>query len=125
MWTKQVVLSFFRSDFISDRWQRYPLLVALLINIIMWIVIIINIKAQDKPIPLHANAFYGVELVGSGFRFFFLPLIGLVVTGINTIISYYIFRFDQLLPSIINFCSAVLQGLLFIATLNIVFLTHT
>jgi len=115
------VVSFFREDFFSKRLIRYPLLLAAFVNIIMWIVILIKTGASSKPIPLHVNAFYGVELVDSGLFFLNIPLVGLLLLLLNTFLARYIFRYDSFLAVILNLTSAVLQILLMVATLNIIF----
>lgn len=119
---RQWFLSFFHDEFFLQKYNRYILGCSVLTNIIMWIMILINIQAQDKPIPLHANAFYGVELVGSGFLFLNLPLIGLILLIANIFLGRFILRFDKFLAQTIIAGGLIIQIFLFIASLNIVLL---
>lgn len=86
----------------------------------MWIVILIKIHAESKPIPLHFNAFYGIEFVGSGFYFLEIPFIGLVLLGINFILASKVFAMEKFLSKVMCYSTALLQVMFLIAVISIV-----
>jgi len=116
---KKVVTSFFEGSFFSDKFNRYSAASSVLINIIMWISILIKIHAQDKPIPLHFNAFYGIEFVGSGFLFLNVPLVGLLTIIVNFLLGKKLWSQDAALGYITSSASVLIQILLFIAMIAV------
>ena len=115
-------VSFFQNEFFAEPQNRYLWPAGLVINIIMWIIILIKIGGSNKPIPLHFNAFYGIELVGSGFLFLNIPLVGLVLLVLNFVLAKKIFLFDRFLSAVMAVASITLQVLLFAATAAILIL---
>ncbi len=86
----------------------------------MWILILIKIRTDYRPIPLHFNAFYGIEFVGPGFLFFELPLVGAGMMVLNLFLSRMAFRREEFLAILIAFGTAVIQLLFLIAVLNVI-----
>jgi len=84
--------------------------------------ILIKTGAANKPIPLHANAFYGVELVDSGLFFLNIPLIGILFLVLNIFLVRRLFLTDRFLSIMFSFTTPLLQILLTIASLNIILL---
>ena len=117
-----VVFSFFREDFFSNRLIRYPFFASVFTNIVMWIMILIKTGATNKPIPLHANAFYGVILVDSGLLFLSVPLIGMLLLVLNIFLTRGLYRTDRFLSVMFSFTTPLLQSLLFIASIYIILL---
>jgi len=104
----------------SDLHIRLPIIFSLVVISILWIAVLIKTRGQSDPIPLHFNAFYGVEFVGSGFLFFQIPFIGTILAAINSWLSRRIFLYDLFLSRFIawaTFAVAVLLGIAVIAIL--------
>lgn len=116
------VFSFFREDFFSEGLIKYPFYASIFINIVMWIMILIKTGATNKPIPLQANAFYGVVLVDSGLLFLNIPLIGILLLILNIFFVRKLYSSDRFLAVMFSFTTPLLQILLIIASLNIIFL---
>jgi len=113
-------LSFFQRDFFVDSLNRIPLISALLINSIIWTLILIKIRAEAKPIPLHFNAYYGIEFVGNGFLFLELPAIGLAVLLLNVYLAAKVYKVDKLLARILLFGTLAVQAVLLLAAINVI-----
>lgn len=118
IWSR--IEAFFESGFFTRRHVKYPLVSSLIINIIIWILILIKIQGEDKPVPLHFNAFYGIELVGSGLRFFVIPIVGLALFIVNLLVAKQLHRSNNLYLAVISgYGSLVIQTALLIAALAI------
>ena len=103
-----------------DALNRIFLISALLINSIIWTLILIKIRAEAKPIPLHFNAYYGIELVGNGFLFLELPAIGLAILLLNAYLASKVYKVDKLLVRILLVGGLVVQAILLLAAINVI-----
>jgi hypothetical protein len=115
-------LSFFRNDFFSYRHTRRPLLAALLVNIIQWVVIIIKTRLEVQPIPLHFNSSYGIELVGPAFWLLELPVVGLLLMALNTVLAKRLYGARPFLAILLNYGSLLIQLSLLLVLVIIIFL---
>lgn len=113
-------LSFFQRDFFVGALNRVFLVSALLINSIIWTLILIKIRAEAKPIPLHFNAYYGIELVGNGFLFLELPAIGLAIFLLNAYLAAKVYKVDKLLARMLLVGGLVGQAVLLLAAINVI-----
>jgi len=118
----KALASFFRNAFFIDPHNRYPLLAALFVNSILWVAILIKIHAENNPIPLHYNAFYGIQFVGPGLLFLQIPLVGLILLGLNSIIGRRVYVYDRFLSTVMCYGSALIQIILLLATISIIIL---
>ncbi len=85
------------------------------INIITWILLMINIKPQEDQIFLHYNALFGVDLIGPWYKVFYLPLSGILILLVNVIIGLMLFRKAKAIGYISGAVSLILQVVILIA----------
>jgi hypothetical protein len=50
------------------------------------------IRPVDFPIILHYNVYFGVDVIGAWWQVYFLPLIGLVILSVNTVLGYLFYQ---------------------------------
>ncbi len=91
------------------------ILVSLAANISLWLFFLLKIKPSEEPIPLRYNIYSGFDLMGSWYYLFLVPLTGLIILAINTILGGGIFVKEQSLGRIIMGGSLICQGLLWVA----------
>jgi len=100
---------------LRDLWHytqlKFFLLATLLLNIASWIIsIIINTLAtNDSVIALHHNIYFGINLIGDARQVYFIPLLGILLTLINTIFSYIIRRDDSFFLYVFAASSALIN----------------
>ncbi|MBU6447367.1 hypothetical protein KGQ24_00810 [Patescibacteria group bacterium] len=63
---------------------------ALVINLIAWIIIFVQIRPGREVIPLHYNIFYGPDIFGRGYFLYIIPLVGLCVLTAN----FFFYRYS-------------------------------
>lgn len=68
--------------------MQWVLIGALLLNAANWGLIAYFIRPVDFPIILHYNVYFGVDVIGSWWQVYFLPLIGLLILFVNTTLGY-------------------------------------
>lgn len=98
------------------------LLASFLINILSWLWLIFQIRPQQEDIFLHYNILFGVDYLGSWWKVFYLPIFGLLIFLINTIIGWALFGKDKFIAQILNAVNLFCQIFIFIASALLVFL---
>lgn len=106
--------------YLRDRVVGWLFLLALLGQIFMWWYLLVNIHPSNEPIFLHYNMVFGIDLVGSWRRIFYLPAGGLLIFFLNYFISWYFYSQDKFLARLLSFWSTLLQFFLALAVWLIV-----
>lgn len=83
---------FFSQEFFRSSLVQWVILGALLINATNWGLIAYFIRPVDFPIILHYNVYFGVDVIGAWWQIYFLPLIGLAILSVNTILGYLFYQ---------------------------------
>jgi hypothetical protein len=78
---------FFRSGLV-----HWTAIASLILNAVNWGVIAFFNRPVDFPIILHYNVYFGVDVIGAWWQIYYLPLIGLVVLCINTVLGYLFYK---------------------------------
>ena len=90
---------------------------ALLLNIITWVIVAFKIRPGSEPIPLHYNIFYGADTVGSGHLLYEIPAIGLFIFIANFILASIIKPKDRFASMLLVASTILAEALIFIAIL--------
>ncbi|KKP97579.1 MAG: hypothetical protein UR99_C0009G0011 [Candidatus Moranbacteria bacterium GW2011_GWD2_36_12] len=90
--TKVVINYFFARDFFRSSLVHWVLIAALLVNAANWGAIAYFIRPVDFPIILHYNVYFGVDVIGAWWQMYFLPLIGLAILSVNTVLGYLFYQ---------------------------------
>lgn len=83
---------FFSQEFFRSGLVQWVIIGALLINAINWGLIAFFIRPVDFPIILHYNVYFGVDVIGAWWQVYFLPLIGLAILSVNTVLGYLFYQ---------------------------------
>ena len=94
----------------------------LLLNLASWVWLLSQIKPQTDPIFLHYNILFGVDYIGDWWKVLYLPIAGLFIYLINTILSWVLFGKDKFAAQLLNFVSIFCQVFVLIAAALLVFL---
>ncbi len=101
-----------RNLFWQNRSIRLVLLLNALINLFLWIFLYWQLKPTPEPIPLHYNIYFGIDQLGPWWHLFKLPLSGLGIFLINSVLSFIIYKHERLLSYFLLFVSLIIQGVL-------------
>ena len=92
----------------------------LLINGAMWIIVSMNRISANIPIPLHYNAYYGVDYLGDYSKIFVMPAAGLVMILANVILGFLITKRCKIASKLLFFIIPLVQILLLVAVISII-----
>lgn len=104
-----------------------PSLLALLVNVLIWILIyfkfrplVINLPPEEAFVPLHYNIYLGVDSFGLWQKIFLLPLFGAGVLFLNTLLAFVVYNRKEIISYFFSFSSLLIQIALFFATALII-----
>jgi len=90
--TKSKLKYFFTQDFFRSSLVQWVIIAALFVNFGNWAAIAYFIRPVDFPIILHYNIYFGVDVIGAWWQVYFLPLIGLAILSVNTVLGYLFYQ---------------------------------
>jgi len=82
----------FSHEFFASGLVHWVLIGSLVLNAVNWGLIAFFIRPVDFLIILHYNVYFGVDVIGPWWQVYSLPLIGLIVMGINTVLGYLFYQ---------------------------------
>jgi hypothetical protein len=119
------VRGFFVADFFSNSIVHWTLIASIFINAADWAALAYFIRPVDFPIILHYNVYFGVDIIGDWWQAYFLPLIGVIMLVINTLLAYYFFKQKERIASYLLLLTAIIiQAGVAIASAGIIFINY-
>jgi hypothetical protein len=119
------VRGFFVADFFSNSIVHWTLIASIFINAADWAVLAYFIRPVDFPIILHYNVYFGVDIIGDWWQAYFLPLIGVIMLVINTLLAYYFFKQKERIASYLLLLTAIIiQAGVAIASASIILINY-
>ncbi|MFH1175201.1 MAG: hypothetical protein V1698_00580 [bacterium] len=106
--------------FFKDKVVLAAIFCALTLNVILWIILKKYIRPSALPIILHYNVYFGADYLGKFTKVFVIPLVGLIIFAVNTILSGIIFLKFKLGAKILLIASSVAQALLLVGAITII-----
>ena len=116
-----ILLKKFLSFFIKDPTFLFSFIASLFVNLAIWINLF-RIQKIDGLIPLHYNIYLGIDHVGTWYKLFTVPIIGITILILNLILSIFVYFKDKLIAHILIFSALFVQIILFLASLSIVWI---
>ncbi len=88
---KENFKKFLAKEFFRNALIQWLEIFTLFFNMTGWLVLLYFIRKIDFPIVLHYNVYFGVDVIGSWWQAYFLPLVGLMIIAVNNLLAYYIY----------------------------------
>lgn len=104
----------------DDVRARWLLIGAAFSHVLVWAFALWQVHPQEEQLYLHYNIYFGVDLIGPWYRFYLLPVIGLVILFVNIALARILFRKEKMMPYIILGITMVYQLLLLLASYLII-----
>jgi len=116
------------NDLISNSPARYDkiiyfsLLLALLSNIIIWLMILVAFGNFKEYIILGYNVYFGISSFGVWYKLLLLPLLGLLIILINNLLAFQIYLEYSILAKFLSTMTVVINFILIIFISLIIYL---
>lgn len=86
-----------------------------LANISLWAFLFKNQKSSELPVILHYNLFFGVDYLGAYNEIYLIPIVGVIIIFINTILGYLLYERERLASYFLVFNIFIVQSFLLLA----------
>ena len=106
--------------------RRKPIFIMMFLAILaqaaIWFWLLVNIRPELGQVFLHYNVLFGVDLVGEWYQALYVPLIGLCIFIVNTILGWMLYTKDPFASYLLHAVALACEFLLLVAAILIVFL---
>lgn len=108
--------------FLKQKWYLFIFVLNIIINLLIWVFLIWQIKPTNELIPLSYNIYFGIDYLGDWQNIFLGPLIGLIIIFLNYFLAYLIFLKNNFLSYWLICTSLIVQ--IFILTFYILLIIN-
>jgi hypothetical protein len=99
---------FFAKEFFRNPIIQWLFIATIFINLVAWTLLAIFIRPSADPIWLHYNVYFGVDIIGSWWQAYILPVMGLFFFFVNFVLGYYFFNTKERIATHILFLASLL-----------------
>lgn len=103
-----------------NRIFRLNFIISAVLNIILWTLLYFQFKPQEEPVILHYNIYFGIDLIGDWYKIYTLPLFGLVIFFINSLLSVIIYQKEKNLGYFLMTVNSIVQIFLMLSGVFII-----
>lgn len=107
-------------SFFSEKKYLMLSVATILANFAAWILVLIFLEQGKLNIILHYNVLFGVDFKGNSEQVFIIPLIGLVIFFLNSIITMLVYKREKIIAYLLLSTSLVCQIFSVIAIIAII-----
>lgn len=107
-----------------DRFAGVSLIFSLLLNAGAWGLLLWKIPFTEETVLLHYNVFFGVDATGEWFQIFTIPIAGVVIFLLNTLVMLRVKRMDLFMRRLFAVLTVLMQGVILLAALLLVLLNN-
>ena len=107
---------------LKDRLIFVSQVLAVILNIILWLAVGGKFGWSAEKIPLHFNVVYGIDLLGSARQVYIIPLTGAVLFVVNTALAALLYSREKIFSYFLSFTSLLIQVILLVAVVGIIVL---
>lgn len=103
---------FFWHGFWTDPAIFFPIVLAILANIGLWVALWRAVVPTDLPIILHYNIYFGVDAIGNWKSLFFMPTLAAALLFLNLVLSRFFYYKERLISYLFAGTALILQLLM-------------
>ena len=117
--------AFFTQEYFRNAIILWLLALSFLINLASIISLAILVKPVDFPIILHYNVYFGVDVLNSWEKVYIMPLIGLFIFIVNTLLGLYFYNHKERIAShVLAITNLIIQLSLLVASIGIILINY-
>lgn len=117
--------SFFAQEYFRNPLVLWILILSLTANLADWLILKIWIRPIDAAIILHYNVYFGVDVTGAWQKVFWAPAVGLILFGINLLLSIYFYNQKERIASyLLLLAILMIQLSLIVASASVILINY-
>jgi hypothetical protein len=109
-----------RKPFSEDLSNRWGFGVALVVNIIQWVILYFKVGTTSSSLLLSYNVIFGSKLIAPGFYVYWLPFISLAFLIFNLIVASSFYKREKLPSYFLAFASIAVQLVFLVAVIVLI-----
>jgi len=117
---KQRFQRFFWHGFWTDPAIFFSLILAVIVNLGMWVAVWRIVQPTDRPIILHYNVFFGVDAIGDWRNVFLMPALAAAILVLNIILSRFFYYKERMAAYLFAGMALIIQLLMAIGLGSII-----
>jgi len=122
---KKILRQGITSEFLRNPLAQWLLIMSLFVSVANWVTLAFFIRPVDFPIVLHYNVYFGVDIIGSWWQVYFLPLTGAVIFLTNAVLAHFFYRNKERIVSyVLLFAALAVQVGITIAEVGIILINY-
>lgn len=90
------MMRFTQLGIVRSKPQLGAVVAAFVLNGILWVVVVARAFPQAGTVNLHYNIYFGIDLLGPWWHWFFLPVAGSIIVVVNTFLAVVLFKRERL-----------------------------
>lgn len=111
-----------KKKFWRDKKILSLILLALILNLFVWIYLFLIFWGREEPVLLHTDILFNVNLIGSWVRLLIYPILSLGILLINLILIFYFYLLRQ--EKIVNLLASALLFVQIICLFSILLIVN-
>jgi hypothetical protein len=121
------ITKFFENPYREDLIVKLSFIASLVINLTAWIVLywklnVFSYQTEYGQIFLHYNIYFGVDNIGSWYKAFIIPLLGIIIIIFNNILAYSFYLKERLISYVLVVSQVLIQLVLLAASIFVILL---
>ncbi len=117
--------NFFSQEYFHSSLLQWVFIASLALNIGNWLFIAFFIRPVDFLIILHYNVYFGVDLIGSWWQMYLMPLIGLLIAFANAFLGYLFYqRKERIVAHLLMLATLIVQVGISIAVAGLLLINY-
>ena len=116
---------FFAQEYFHSSLLQWVFIASLALNLGNWLFIAFFIRPVDFLIILHYNVYFGVDLIGSWWQMYLMPLIGLLIALVNAFLGYLFYqRKERIVAHLLMLATFIVQVGISIAVAGLLLINY-
>lgn len=104
-----------------DKLILMNLFLSLALNMVLWLLLILNFWQAREYIILGYNIYFGISAFGQWYQILLLPLLGLIVILLNFSLSFYLYLKEKLISYFLASTALIFHLIIFLASVIIIY----
>jgi len=118
------IRTFFWHSFWTDPKIFFSALMALLINITLWISVYVFVEPTELNIVLHYNIYFGIDEMGSWKKTYLFPAVALGLFFCNIFLSRFLYYRERLASYLLSMAALIIQLVVGVGLLSIIMINY-
>ena len=108
----------------KDKIVRIISIIFLGVNLSIWLIayLLFYYLKAEREIALHYNIYFGIDLIGSRWQLFYLPIVGAIIIIFNILIALLTYNKNQFIIKVLAVSTLLVQLFILLSIISIAYI---